>query len=806
MKTNLTVPFIATLCFLGIAATLTAIDYQSPSLMYAGFINFIFAIGCLIYLLIRRLAFKKKTTRLEWITLLALFNVSCFSLNEEVNLFSPQSKWVIAGLGGLYAFLIIEELWEHPPQWLTWLSRLFYGLGIFLSGYFSIYMLPIFPLGIMAIAILGLGLHVFVPPALFTTLLMMLKDKTQTPVEKTLTGIGAIFPIIISVMLATQWGPIVYHINRTDTEGDFPKWLKVAQIIPESWAAKQLLIGDFKYDFISNLFRVNNFGMPNWDSGRTHDPVFNFANLIVGKPDLTAEERLKILKTALNSRHLTERKLWTGRNLTTAKEKTSIELYPQYRIAYTEKTFWIKNHSHETNDFQEALFTFQLPEGAVASAMSLWVNGEERPSRLTTKEKADQAYVSIVGRERRDPALLHWQEGNRLTLTVFPCTNKELRQVKVGFTVPLKLQGEELIYEEVVVEGPHRSGPVDIEVVFQDQDNSTFIPKWLQRTGARTYTYQGWAKPNWSIKMVADLISDEPFTFLGKCYQLAPAIPQPRSISLQNFYLDLNQNWDKATFKKILSLTRQSNVFVFKNGAFIQLKESNQWQLFEELTRNRFSVFPIHKIPQPASSLLITHNGMGTPFLSDLDELGTQMDLGVGQWTSPLKVFCLSEDLPGYMRQFAAQSEVLVAFGNVLELEKSLNQKLFPVYAEVDRAVVLSVNGTKIKQIEDCTQNIAPDHLLRLFNYNQILKKLALKDTTNQQEMIFLANEAFVVSPVSSLIVLETEKDYERFDIDVNEKSLQNAAKKDAGAAPEPHEWALIILCSVFLLWWYRRN
>jgi hypothetical protein len=56
--------------------------------------------------------------------------------------------------------------------------------------------------------------------------------------------------------------------------------------------------------------------------------------------------------------------------------------------------------------------------------------------------------------------------------------------------------------------------------------------------------------------------------------------------------------------------------------------------------------------------------------------------------------------------------------------------------------------------------------------------------------------------------VLETIKDYERFDIDKNKNSLQNASTTSAGAVPEPHEWALIIILmgTLVFLYYKRKN
>ena len=45
----------------------------------------------------------------------------------------------------------------------------------------------------------------------------------------------------------------------------------------------------------------------------------------------------------------------------------------------------------ESRGQKEAIYSFQLPEGSVATSLSLWVNGIERKGVLTTKEKAKEA-------------------------------------------------------------------------------------------------------------------------------------------------------------------------------------------------------------------------------------------------------------------------------------------------------------------------------------------------------------------------------------------------------------------------------
>jgi XrtN system VIT domain protein len=92
---------------------------------------------------------------------------------------------------------------------------------------------------------------------------------------------------------------------------------------------------------------------------------------------------------------------------------------------------------------------------------------------------------------------------------------------------------------------------------------------------------------------------------------------------------------------------------------------------------------------------------------------------------------------------------------------------------------------------------------MRLFAYNHLMKKMgksAEMQATNE-ELVDEAQEAYIVSPVSSLVVLESAQDYERFDIHDKKTSLHNATSKSSGAVPEPHEWALIIIALLTALY-----
>ena len=142
--------------------------------------------------------------------------------------------------------------------------------------------------------------------------------------------------------------------------------------------------------------------------------------------------------------------------MVTKNIKEDIKIYANERLAYTEITMDIVCEKDSWGQ-KEAIYSFQLPEGSVATSLSLWVNGIERKGVLTTKEKAEKAYKQIVGVEARDPSLMQWKEGNKVVVRVFPITKDLPRTFKCGFTTPLKVDGNSMKYQSLNIKGPNIS-------------------------------------------------------------------------------------------------------------------------------------------------------------------------------------------------------------------------------------------------------------------------------------------------------------------------------------------------------------
>jgi XrtN system VIT domain protein len=140
-------------------------------------------------------------------------------------------------------------------------------------------------------------------------------------------------------------------------------------------------------------------------------------------------------------------------------------------------------------------------------------------------------------------------------------------------------------------------------------------------------------------------------------------------------------------------------------------------------------------------------------------------------------------------------------------LRRLLKENLFIRDTESDNEIIVHSASVVIVKEAGESATTAPDHVMRLFAYNHIMQQLGRKEVTSADSTAIIkeAEEAYVVSPVSSLIVLETQHDYDRFGIKDSEASLKNASLQNKGAVPEPAEWMMIVLLvTAFFLFVYK--
>lgn len=744
--------------------------------------------------------------------MLLTFLVSAFALNRVIPVFKESASWLCVALLVTGLNMLLFHLWNSLPVWAKRCMSFMMGAGMLLLAYFALYLMPLYGFSVIGLLVLGISIHTFVPAFLIIHNWNVLR-KTAFRMQRGLTFFitGAVIALAAVAVYATCYRSEVMKFNRiynrtaAEGSGSLPTWIEAMQRTSGGFMEDKVLKSKVAYlgfeDENFRFFPDVDFGSDLRSEKRCHDPLITIASAT--SPALLApvEDRYRILASLHQKRHDAQERFWTGKDLYTQYVNTRVKIWPKLHLAYTEKMLTVVNREFGQ---QEAIYTFHLPEGGVVTSLSLWINGKEEKAILTTKEKADTAYRNIVGRERRDPSLAQWQEGNTVSVRVFPVAGKENRRFRIGFTAPLSIDNNEkkLHYDNISFEGPspyNASEDVTVQVIGQPE-----------RTWSRSY------KEDWNIELQDVPIEPNNFSFNGNAYTLQPYTPEREAVHTDKVYLDVNAAWTEKEFEEVLALAAPRPVYVWLRDELIKVERGNKAACIRYLRKQRFSMFPLFTIRDPEHALLITKSTPESPSLDDLD--GSEFKMKLSAYLakpdqSKIRLLNIGDELSPYLKSLKEFRVFRYEKGGILLLKLLLDNGTFAKDLENDNRIVIDQSNMMITRSPAATAavpvNTAPDHLLRLFNYNHIMQQTGkglITGSAGQDSLVAAAKEAYVVSPLSSLIVLETQKDYDRFDIRDDGNSLRNASMKSTGAVPEPHEWALIILALLTLLYVKFKN
>lgn len=749
--------------------------------------------------------------------MLLLWFISAFALNREMNVFDSSADWVSVYLILSCTAIVVSTIPKLRTPYTEPILAFILAAAMLLFIYYAVYLIPLYAIGLLAAVFIGLSMHVFIPLFLaVVTFIILFRMNKRTPGLKYVMATGIIIPLTICTWFNYEWSQINDTAGTTANlstlkENKLPVWVSIAQQLPKNFVTEKYLKTDLVYTTpreSSNWF----WGEPggnSFDEPKKHDPLVMIASFLFGRTTLDDKDKINILKSMYNSRHLAQDRLWAGDDLETINVVSNIMIYPEYRMAYTEKTLTIQNTSKRWwPRSEEAIYTFQLPEGAVVSSLSLWINGQEEKARLTTKSKADSAYKTIVGIENRDPSVIHWQEGNTVSVRVFPCTAEENRKFKVGITSPLKKENNMLTYQNTDFSGPtYRKALEIVQVKFSTQPKLLETDFKQQQDGS--YLINRNYKDKWSLTFDSSPLSANTFSFAGSSYRLSEATTLSKSFKPTRFYLDLNSSWSRSELNALWEKIKTYEVYAYTDK-MLRLNKGNLEDTYKQLQKLNFSMFPFYEIKDTEHALVITKSTETSPNLSDLAESEFKKSTSTYLAKSePVHLFLLGNNISPYLKTLKEFRTFKYQSGDMQTLLHQLQRNTYSELPENDSTLTIAAAKVLIEKTVNSSVNKAPDHLLRLFAYNDILKKVGptyFKQDYVRDDLLQIADQAFIVSPVSSLIVLETKKDYERFNIDESKNSLQNASMKSSGAAPEPHEWLLILITATVILYFSYKS
>ncbi|TGL99934.1 XrtN system VIT domain-containing protein, partial [Leptospira barantonii] len=508
------------------------------------------------------------------------------------------------------------------------------------------------------------------------------------------------------------------------------------------------------------------------------------------------------------------------------------------RVSYTETTLSVYNENSSSNrpwigfgsafaSPEEAIYTITVPEGSICTKLSLWIDGEERPARLTFRSKAHNAYQTIVGTERRDPSYVEWLDGNRLRLKIFPVDPGNYRMVRIGIVSPLKADKNKLVYERIRFEGPvsdFADQTVNVDLFSKapielDSSGISLKERIVSDSQVRQWTGSSGFR-GWSFSFPSTVPSGT-ISAAGMTYNVSPLKKHASRFEPDRIVVALNSALSRSEWKNAIRKIYSFGipVTILTNEWFQATDVEKAIRYLDECEIPSFNLFPLH-LEELLTSRVSGKNPLwitaGETQSIPLGELRNSnrfegIQLASAKRSEPVKIAVLNGKHSEYVASLIDLNQMVSVAENEDELYNILKNKSINLPVDDENEIALPYSELTLQRSNKAEEpRPGSDLLIRMSIQRKIMKQLGKRffdrDLENA-DLVDLAKDAMVVSPVSTLIVLETEHDYKRFGINANASALGQSKLEAPGSVPEPEEW-LLIVCILFgaLFYWKTRR
>ena len=115
-------------------------------------------------------------------------------------------------------------------------------------------------------------------------------------------------------------------------------------------------------------------------------------------------------------------------NLVQQEVRSHVIIRNRLAVTHVDETF-LNDHAYELEGF----YVFELPEGARADGLWMWVDGKRLTFVVKRLEEAKQIYDSLKQQGIGDPAILETMDANRFQLRIFPIRPGETRRIEIEY-------------------------------------------------------------------------------------------------------------------------------------------------------------------------------------------------------------------------------------------------------------------------------------------------------------------------------------------------------------------------------------
>ncbi len=465
-------------------------------------------------------------------------------------------------------------------------------------------------------------------------------------------------------------------------------------------------------------------------------------------------------------------------------------------LAYCEWTFDLANRGFGQ---QEARFTLALPEGAVVSRATLWVNGEPREASIAGVGAVKAAYRNVV-RASRDPLLVTTDGAQRVLVQAFPVPPNATMRLRIGITAPFAVaaDGARTLALPRIVERNFELRPKLAHAIWIEGgqplrttlDDATLLaghhrlrlpPITASRTTTATLPAIGKAGPigveqhirpiavgQEPLMLVVDASADMAATIDALDHALgaiAPGRVVGMVIAGDEPSVVAPAPWSSAQARRMHDALAATTA---------QGGQDDRPAL----------ALALHAMPRADATVLWLHGAQPVRFAGPDPALEQALDR--------------LPALPRLVRYQAVPGRALVVPGERWFDTARLPGASGDTPADL-RALLASGPGWQVDRIP-----VAPGrpggsaHLVRLWAAGDLAGR-GEASGKGRGAAITLAHRLNIVTPVSGAVVLETDAEYKNGDLPVPDPDA-------VPTVPEPETWALLILAALAALWLWRRQ
>ena len=459
---------------------------------------------------------------------------------------------------------------------------------------------------------------------------------------------------------------------------------------------------------------------------------------------------------------------------------------------------------------REARCEIEIPVDAVATGLSLWINGVEEQAAFGGAAQVKNAYEAVT-RTRRDPAVLTAPRPGMLTLECFPVPAGGEMKLKMRFAIPLKIRGENAFLTLPRIIGSNYHVPEDFEhYLYTESEHLTGILGGNERT--------------------------LPSRDLDELRHGSLVLPRDVIETARTHRAELGSATARMTWSETSGDIPRTVILVV-DGSKGMDRHDVDWTAFHAAFGNTCRINALEaglRVESWKDGPVIDHTGLAE-WLDDIDFEGGcdpvpalmhaldaigENEEGVILWIHELTPVTLSSAEP-LMQRLARRKVSLLSLclGNGIDriAEKLWNSPRFteirPLgsldetlrfvagrFADSDWTRKYELFPTERGDPKDReglgaggdsgdADRIASDALVKLAVREKVMELIVTGDRFLNKDAESLARSTRIVTPVSGAVVLETDQQYEEHDLD----PLAPEDPFPIPPIPEPEEWALMI-------------